>query len=58
MLEAKPGAFIMIGNGVAETGRTHSLHTPHYDFNDDIIPLGAAYWVTLVQHELAGAQSA
>jgi hippurate hydrolase len=58
MLEAKPGAFIFIGNGVAETGRTHSVHTPHYDFNDDIIPLGVAYWVTLVQHELAGGASA
>ena len=57
MLEAKPGAFIFIGNGVAATGRTHSVHTPHYDFNDDIIPLGVAYWISLVRHELAGAQS-
>ncbi len=52
MLEAKPGAFIFLGNGVAETGRTHMVHTPHYDFNDDIIPLGVAYWVHLVQEEL------
>jgi hippurate hydrolase len=52
MLEAKPGAFIFLGNGVAESGRTHQVHTPHYNFNDDIIPLGVAYWVNLVQHEL------
>jgi len=58
MLEAKPGAFIFIGNGSAATGPTHLLHTPRYDFNDEIIPLGAAYWVSLVHHELAGAMSA
>jgi hippurate hydrolase len=28
------------------------LHTPKFDFNDDIIPLGGAYWVRLVQQEL------
>ena len=52
MLEARPGAFIFIGNGVAETGRSHSLHTPKFNFNDDIIPLGVAYWVSLVRQEL------
>jgi hippurate hydrolase len=29
------------------------LHNPHYDFNDDVLETGAAYWVTLVQQELA-----
>ena len=52
MLEARPGAFIFIGNGMAETGRSHSLHTPKFNFNDDIIPLGVAYWVSLVRQEL------
>jgi hippurate hydrolase len=55
MMEAKPGAFIFIGNGVAESGPTHGVHTPHYDFNDEIIPLGVAYWVSLVKQELGGA---
>jgi amidohydrolase len=55
MMEAKPGAFIFIGNGVAESGPTHQVHTPHYNFNDDIIPLGVAYWVSLVKQELGGA---
>ena len=53
MLEAKPGGFIMIGNGMAADGSFHNVHTPAYDFNDDILALGAAYWVKLVQTELA-----
>ena len=55
MLRVKPGAFIFIGNGVAADGSFHSVHTPHYDFNDDILTLGSAYWVSLVQQELAAA---
>jgi amidohydrolase len=53
MLEAKPGGFIIIGNGVAADGSFHNVHTPGYDFNDDILALGAAYWVKLVHTELA-----
>lgn len=53
MLEAKPGGFIMIGNGFAPDGSFHNVHTPGYDFNDDILTLGAAYWVKLVQTELS-----
>jgi metal-dependent amidase/aminoacylase/carboxypeptidase family protein len=34
-------------------GTHHPVHTPLYDFNDDIITLGAAYWVSLVREELA-----
>jgi hippurate hydrolase len=52
MLEARPGAFIFIGQGVAADGKAHGLHTPKFDFNDEIIPLGAAYWVKLVEAEL------
>jgi amidohydrolase len=52
MMEVRPGAFIFIGNGVAESGRTHAVHTPLFNFNDDIIPLGVAYWVSLVGKEL------
>ncbi len=52
MLEAKPGAFIFIGNGANPDGTVHDLHTPKYDFNDEAIPLGAAWWVKLVEQEL------
>jgi len=47
MLQERPGAYIWIGNGTAEGGR--GLHNPYYDFNDDILPLGATYWATLVK---------
>jgi metal-dependent amidase/aminoacylase/carboxypeptidase family protein len=40
MLEARPGAFIFIGNG-----DTPGLHNPAYDFNDEVIPHGVSYWV-------------
>ncbi|MFN3170306.1 MAG: M20 aminoacylase family protein [Hyphomicrobiales bacterium] len=50
MLEGRPGAFIFTGNGEDSA----NLHSPHYDFNDDIIPLGASYWVELVETRLAG----
>jgi len=52
MLEKKPGAFIFIGNGVKPDGSSHYVHTPLYDFNDEILALGATYWVTLVGQEL------
>ncbi len=45
MLNEKPGAYIWIGNGDSA-----SLHHPKYDFNDDILPIGANYWVALVSH--------
>lgn len=47
MLEARPGAFIFIGNG-----DTAFCHHPAYDFNDNIIPLGVSYWVTLAEAAL------
>lgn len=57
MLEAKPGAYILIGNGGSiEDGSCHYVHTPHYDFNDAILSTGAAYWVNLVAQELGGAE--
>jgi amidohydrolase len=52
MLEARPGGFVMIGNGVAPDGSFHNIHTPDYDFNDEILTLGAGYWVSLVEEEL------
>jgi hippurate hydrolase len=49
MLEARPGAFIFLGNG-----NSAGLHNPAYDFNDEIIPLGTSYWVRLVETALPG----
>jgi amidohydrolase len=53
MLQAKPGAFIFIGNGDEADGPVHGLHTPNYNFNDAILPIGVRYWVELVHQELA-----
>ncbi|HZX85625.1 MAG TPA: M20 aminoacylase family protein [Reyranella sp.] len=55
MLEKKPGAYIMIGNGGPDEGGCHNVHSPLYDFNDRILTTGAAYWVNLVQLELGNA---
>jgi len=58
MLEARPGAYGFIGNGDGlhrEMGHGEgpcTLHNPSYDFNDDLIPVGASYWVRLVQRWL------
>lgn len=49
MLEARPGAFIFIGNGDSA-----GLHHPAYDFNDAIIPAGASYWSRLVETAMPG----
>ncbi|MGB3866271.1 MAG: M20 aminoacylase family protein [Xanthobacteraceae bacterium] len=49
MLEARPGAFIFVGNGDSA-----GLHHPAYNFNDEAIVYGASYWVKLVEHTLAG----
>jgi len=46
-----PGGYVWIGSGPAEAGRF--LHNPRYDFNDNILPLGASYWARLVETELA-----
>ncbi|NOJ50878.1 M20 aminoacylase family protein [Bradyrhizobium archetypum] len=48
MLEARPGAYIFLGNGP-----TASVHNPAYDFNDDALPYGIGYWVNLVEIALA-----
>jgi hippurate hydrolase len=59
MLQAKPGAYCFIGNGdgghreMGHGGGPCMLHNPSYDFNDELIPLGATYWVRLVEAWLA-----
>jgi len=52
-LRHKPGCYVWIGNGPGEGGCT--LHNPHYDFNDQIIPTGVNYWVELVRRLLPKA---
>ncbi len=52
MLQAKPGAYVLLGNGEGEFGGC-SLHNPGYDFNDEILCIGADFWVELVQTQLA-----
>ncbi|WP_445005464.1 M20 aminoacylase family protein [Halomonas mongoliensis] len=44
MLNERPGAYIWLGNGE----HSAALHNPHYDFNDDLTPLGVEYWTRLV----------
>jgi hippurate hydrolase len=59
MLQAKPGAYCFIANGdgahreMGHGGGPCTLHNPSYDFNDDLIPLGATYWVKLAEEWLA-----
>jgi hippurate hydrolase len=48
MLEARPGAFIFVGNGDSA-----GLHHPAYNFNDDAIVFGTSYWIKLVENTLA-----
>ncbi|MFO1326479.1 MAG: M20 aminoacylase family protein [Rubrivivax sp.] len=58
-LQAKPGCYFVIGNGDgAHRAMGHgegpcTLHNPNYDFNDDLIPLGATAWVRLAERWLA-----
>jgi amidohydrolase len=47
MLNARPGAFIFVGNGDSA-----GLHHPAYNFNDEVIPIGTSYWVKLVETAL------
>lgn len=47
MLEECPGCYLLIGNGPCAT-----IHSPHYDFNDDLIPIGGCYWARLTEEFL------
>ena len=50
MLQARPGAYVFLGQGGAPGGCF--LHNPNYDFNDEVIPLGAGYLAALVEESL------
>ena len=50
MLNARPGAYILVGNG-----DTAKVHTPDYNFNDDVIPAGCSWYVEMVESRLPAA---
>lgn len=53
MLERVPGCYLFIGNGAGAQMGACMVHNPGYDFNDHILPIGAAYWIALVQDLLS-----
>lgn len=63
MLQAKPGCYAFIANGdgahreMGHGGGPCMLHNPSYDFNDDLIPLGATFWVRLAEKWLGQART-
>ncbi|NHQ84409.1 amidohydrolase [Chromobacterium vaccinii] len=48
MLEKVPGCYVVLGNGVGSKGGC-MIHNPGYDFNDEILSLGASYWARLAE---------
>ena len=52
MLEARPGCYVWLGIGPGKGEGGCMLHSSRYDFNDDVLPIGASYWVKLVENEL------
>jgi len=52
MLARVPGSYLLIGNGDGDSAGACMVHNPGYDFNDDNIAIGAAYWTLLVQRFL------
>jgi hippurate hydrolase len=63
MLQARPGCYVFIANGdgdhreMGHGGGPCMLHNPSYDFNDGLIPLGATFWVRLVEKWLGQART-
>ena len=47
-----PGGYVTIGQGTGEDGWACEVHNPHYDFNDEIIPIGSSYFAKLVETRL------
>lgn len=50
MLEERPGAYILVGNG-----DTASVHHPEYDFSDEAIPAGCSWWAGVVERRMPAA---
>ncbi|NBS47363.1 MAG: M20/M25/M40 family metallo-hydrolase, partial [Betaproteobacteria bacterium] len=55
MLQVKPGAYLRIGQGLVNGAGPYPLHNSRYDFNDEILPLGAALHASLVMQALPGS---
>jgi hippurate hydrolase len=49
--QSAPGAYVWLGNGPAQAGALH--HNPGYDFNDEALPTGIAFWVEVARRALA-----
>ena len=49
MLEKVPGSYLLIGNGDGDSVGACMVHNPGYDFNDDNIAIGSAYWINLAK---------
>jgi hippurate hydrolase len=62
MLQQRPGSYVWVGNapregervieGAGINGAHCMVHNPHYDFNDEVLPVGVSYWATLVEQTL------
>lgn len=50
MLQARPGCYVWLGTGAGPD--SPPLHHPRYDFHDAMLPVGASYWVSLVETRL------
>lgn len=50
MLEERPGAYILVGNGDSA-----AVHHPEYNFNDDAIPAGCSWWAEIVEQRMPAA---
>jgi len=50
MLEERPGAYILVGNGPSA-----QVHHPEYDFNDEAIPVGCSWWAEIVERRMPAA---
>ena len=53
MLEERPGAYILVGNG-----DTAMVHNPDYNFNDEAIPAGCSWWAGVVETRMPGLRAA
>jgi hippurate hydrolase len=54
MLQDVPGCYLWLGAGRSDND--HGLHSSHYDFNDELLPLGIALWVSLVRKVLPATE--
>ncbi len=58
MLERVPGSYLLVGNGDGDSAGACMVHNPGYDFNDDNVAVGSAYWVLLAERFLTTREAA